>query len=226
MTDLMSIDIEQRLTQLEAENRALKAELADIRQNGIRKVIPAPPIEPAVKISSPVTPIAVDLPDGKQIAALIDLCRREFPAWCDSEGYCFGRRGSVSKEENDFEYTIQFAAAIRAISHMRVLDAPDLKRYVSTHVDAAYATLRAIGKPAHELRGSPFLMACFCMHIPVSGVGVEGASKSLGLSEHVGKPVDPSVWRAVLQAGKLPAQHAVEKAPYWSPRDLSGYARN
>lgn len=52
--------------------------------------------------------------------------------------------------------------------------------------------LRKIGKPASELRTAPFTLACLVMRVSVSGVGVPGASLSIGFSEYnIGKPVEP-----------------------------------
>jgi hypothetical protein len=197
------------ISELKSQVAELTARIVQLEDRGGRKSIPAPP-EPVTRVITPVAPITVDLPDGKELQQLRDICANTYPAWVDSEGFVFGRRGGVSKEENDMEYLVQFAAAIRAISNMRVLDKPDTKRYVSWHVDTGCTVLRGIGKHVRELRAAPLIMASFVMGVPVSGLGISGASISLGLSEYVGKPVDPSAWRATLKAGRLPPQFAVE----------------
>lgn len=145
-----------------------------------------------------------------ELQALRDLCSREYPKWTESDGYVYGRRGTVSKEENDFEWLLQFGRAILAISNMHVLDKPNAKCVITAHVDDCAAVLRSLGKN-NELRVGPLVMACFVMHVPVSGLGIDGCSISIGLSDFVGRTVDPGAWRATLAAGRLPAQFGVER---------------
>lgn len=85
-------------------------------------------VEPVVMVTHPAAPATTDLPDGKELQALRVICAREYPKWVDSDGFVFGRRGTVSKQENDREWLLQFGRSILAISNMRVLDKPDKTR--------------------------------------------------------------------------------------------------
>lgn len=204
------MDMIEELAALKAQVGALAARVAAIENLGGRKIIPAP-VEPVVMVTHPAAPVTTDLPDGKELQALRAICAREYPKWVDSDGFVFGRRGTVSKQENDLEWLLQFGRSILAISNMRVLDKPDKKRAVVGHVDAATDLLQRIGKPARELRMGPFCMACFVMGVPVSGLGLASCSISLGLSEYTGKPIAPGAWRSILRTCKLPAQFPVER---------------
>jgi hypothetical protein len=195
---------------LKEQIATLQAKVAALEERGGRRVIPPPP-EPATRVFQPVATAAADLPDGKELQALRAICAREHPSWCDSDAYVFGRRGTVTKEENDREWLFQFERAILALSNMKALPKPDTKRTAGFHVDTALDILRSVGKHTSELRTAPFCMACFVMGVPVSGLGIATCSVSLGLSEYVGKPVEPGAWRAVLKAGRLPSQHRVER---------------
>jgi hypothetical protein len=102
---------------------------------------------------------------------------------------------------------------------MRRLDRPDSKRYVSAHIEMGADFLARIGKQ-NELRVGPFMMACFCAgDVPISGVGIDGQSISVGLAEHAGKLANADAWRAVLSSGRLPNQ--VEVRIPMAPRSPS-----
>ena len=209
MTDMISID--DRLAALEADNKALRAEVASLKSMQGRTAIPIPPIERGVTISNPTRPVAADLPDDRELKELREICRREFPAWCDSDGYVWAGRGTVTKEQNDTAWLSMFSSSLLAIANMRRLDKPDKKWATTHHVDTASDVLRRIGRPASELRVAPFTMACFCMNVPVSGVGLMGCSVSIGLSEYVGAPIEPGTWRETLKAGRFPNQFPLER---------------
>jgi hypothetical protein len=170
----------------------LQAKVAELENMQGRKSIPAPR-EPQTTIFHPVAPVVSDLPNDRELQALRDLCRREFPAWCDSDGYYWsGRRVETPKEKNEAAWLSMLASSLLAISQMWMLDKPDKKYFVSHFVDLAGDVLRKIGKPASELRTAPFTLACLVMRVPVSGVGVPGVSVSIGFSEYnIGKPVEP-----------------------------------
>jgi hypothetical protein len=215
MTDLPTIDdrleaLERETATLRAENLALRSKLTELADGGLRRKIPEPR-EPVTRVISPVAQIKADLPPAAELQRLRDICALEYPAWTDSSGYVWAGRLGPDPGACEAEWLKQFSASILAITNMRVLEKPDHKRYVSAHTDAAEAILRSIGKPVSELRGAPFIMAALAMGIPTSGMGIMGSSVSLGLAEHVGKPANPSAWRAVLRAGRLPAQFAVER---------------
>jgi hypothetical protein len=61
-----------------------------------------------------------------------------------------------------------------------------------------------IGRRVRELEIPPLVCACLVMKVPVSGVGVSGASVSLGLSEWTGRAIDPGAWRQTLSALSTP----------------------
>jgi hypothetical protein len=154
-------EITKRLEAIERENAELRAKVAALEGRDGRKSIPAPP-EPAVKISTPApAPVAEDLfPSGKELQLLRDICARELPAFCNSDGYVAGRRGTISKEENDFEFLLQFQRSILGISCLKMLPKPATKYTVSYFVEAARTELRARGKATNELRTAPFAAMC------------------------------------------------------------------
>jgi hypothetical protein len=192
------MDMIEELAALKAQVGALAARVAAIENLGGRKIIPAP-VEPVVMVTHPAAPATTDLPDGKELQALRVICAREYPKWVDSDGFVFGRRGTVSKQENDREWLLQFGRSILAISNMRVLDKPDKTR-PSSAMSTPQLTCFNIGKSARELRMGPFCMACFVMGVPVSGLGLASCAISFGLSEYTGKPIAPGAWRSILRA--------------------------
>ena len=87
---------------------------------------------------------------------------------------------------------------------MRLLDRPDTHKAITSHIDTCADFLARIRK-SNELRIGPF----FVMGVPVSGMGIDCQSISIGLAEHVGKAVSPTAWREILRSGKLPIQFPV-----------------
>lgn len=127
----------------------------------------------------------------------------------------------MDQDANDNEWLHQFGRSILALSAMKKLDKPDMKRTAGLFAQVARDRLRAVGKVTSEIRVSVFVMACFCMDVPVSGLDVPSCSVSLGLSEHdVGKPIDPAAWRAVLINERLPVQHRVERIVEQAPSQV------
>lgn len=201
--------IEDRITALETENKTLKAEIAQLKGLQGRKVIPAPP-EPETNIYRPVEIVRADSPNEKELQALRGICRRQYPKFCDSDDFVWSR--PPDREACEREWIHQFGRSILALSGMKTLEKPDVRRYsVGSHIDIARELLMRVGKRTSEIRASVFCLACFCMNVPVSGVGVPESVISIGLSMKVGKPIAPDAWRSVLTAGKLPRQFAVER---------------
>ena len=89
------MDMIEELAALKAQVGALAARVAAIENLGGRKIIPAP-VEPVVMVTHPAAPVTTDLGDGKELQALRAICAREYPKWVDSDGFGFGRRGTVS----------------------------------------------------------------------------------------------------------------------------------
>jgi hypothetical protein len=147
--DGKSTDAALRLAGL--DDRTLAACIKEIEEHGVRKKIP-PPLEPATTVTQIVAPIVSDLPDGKELQALRAICAREYPRWCDSDGYVIGRRGTVSREENDLEYLVQFSRAILAISNMKALDKPDTKRIAGFHADTSWRKPSGLGSMGQSRR--------------------------------------------------------------------------
>ena len=170
--------IDNRLAALERDNRALRAEIAELKNMQGRKVLPVKQVEQAVTVTSPVTFRADSLPNAAELRFARKICAREYPAWCDSAGFVFGARLGPDKEACEHEWYAQFERDIFAVSNMRVLDKPDTKRLITAHIDACSGFLRSVGEPI-ELRIGPLLMAAFCMGVPVSGPGMTGKAYRL-----------------------------------------------
>lgn len=198
------------ISELKSQIAALQTRLSTLEERGSRKVIPAPS-EPATTVTYTTPPVTLDLPDEAELLELREICRRAFPEWCSSQGFIltFARfYGEDDRRREEAEWLEQFLRAIIAISGMRRLEKPDTRRYLPAIIDMCTDHLRAIGKTG-DLRAGPFVMACFCMGVPVSGVGVAAASISIGLSRDIGAPADPSAWRHTLKARELPQQFPV-----------------
>jgi hypothetical protein len=208
--------LEQRLAALESENKTLRSWLCALEPKPA--LAPKRPVEMQTQVTHPVDVSPIEQPTEAEFRKLKAACMRQYPDWCKAEGFVFQRarlpNGPACRpdvEANNEEWFSQFKLAFLAISNMRRTDKPDLKRHVTAHIDAASALLARIGKKS-ELRLGPFLMAAFCAaDVPIGGVGIEGASISIGLNEYVGKLPCPDAWKTVLSSGKLPAQYPVAR---------------
>lgn len=223
--------IEARLVALErgqavltAENRALRAKLVELgtRAGGPRKGVPgdivdtrAAPrafVEQQSRILHTVPQLSMDLPSDAELRQLRAICAREFPAMCTSDGFVESQRAPPDPEACEEEYLLQFSRSILALSGMRKLPQPNQRIYaVGQHLDHAKTLLRAAGKYTRELRGGPFVMACFVMDVPVSGLNVDGSVLCLGLAvgDGAGQAIPLGAWRETLKLGRLPRQHPV-----------------
>jgi hypothetical protein len=218
MGDMESID--RRLDALEAENRALRAKIVELETHGARKKIPVAPPEPQARVLHPIIEIKPDLPSADELKRLRAICARDYPSFCESKGYVWQGRGERDKDADEAEYLLQLERSLLALSNMRKLPKPDAKRYASTFVDHAQMLLRSLGKYTQELRFAPFAMACFCMGVPISGLGIAQCTPSLGLTcfDGIGVAIDPGAWRSVLKAGRLPIQHRIERIVEMPPQ--------
>jgi hypothetical protein len=217
------MDIEFRLARLEADNKALREKIAQLEHLQGRKVLPAPPAEEVVRVTSPAPVSGFVMPSEENLERLSHIVIAQYPQFGDVSGQGF----YGSKEEREEDFWRQFKAAFLALGASKRLDQPDHKKYLSYHVSAVEGYLRAIGK-SETLRHQPFMCAVLSHgDILHSGIGLHHAGHSIhiGLSQYVGRSAGAS-WRAVLRTKQLLAPSAGEVFEPFSPiQVVNGIAR-
>gem|GEM_PF-3451939 len=171
-------------------------------------MIPAP-VERSVVIATPPPVSTFPMPTAAELSQLIDAVGRRFPALLDTQGPAF----EGTRHERREQYRKQFEGAFLAIGHMKRLERPDTKLYVSAHVQLAESILRSLGRPM-TIRGDPFLAACLAhFDVPISGIGRthEGIVVEIGLNQYTGRPATDQ-WRRILE-GQPPREVAVSGPP-------------
>jgi hypothetical protein len=168
MTDMESID--RRLDLLESENRALRAEIAELRGHP-KPPPPATPIrthrEPQVSITEQ-SPAIYPMPTPDEMTQLIDAVGKRFPALLCTEGAAF----EGTRHERREQWRRQFVASFEAIGCMKRTERPDTKLYLSAHVQIAETILKGFGRPSMTIRNLPFLAAALAhFDVPISGIG-------------------------------------------------------
>jgi hypothetical protein len=190
---------ERRFAKIEAENAAMRAELAEIKARGGRKVLPAPPVEPVVKISHPIAASTFVMPSDAELGSLREIVCTKYPQLGESAGLVW--RGS--REENEIEYFSTFKLAFLALGDMHRIEAPNRKRYVTHWSEEAEIWLRRRRGWAPTLRFGPFVTAVLAHgDIQFSGLFVDAQVLELGLSTYAGHAAS-GAWKKVLATGGL-----------------------
>lgn len=173
-------------------DNAIKSKLIEIESGGVRKRIVPALQEPSVTITRPQPPVTADMPTGKELQRLRDLCHNAYPALTGAYPPVY--QGPDLAERDGFLF--HFESAILALSHMNALAKPDFRHDAMHHLWAVKDVLMRIGRRNSDLQPPPLICACLVMGVPVSG---PPGSASLGLAESLPSgssslPARPSRW--------------------------------
>jgi hypothetical protein len=220
MSDMVSIDNEiaelravvVRVAKIEAENAALRAEVAALKNmQGRRTAIPVHrPVERELTVTTPAPVSTFKMPTLDQLAKLLDIVGRHFPSLLSVDGPAF----EGTSTERHKQYCEQFEGAFLAIGNMKRKDRPDTTVYLSYHIEVAESVLKSFGRPSMTIRGNAFLAACLAhFDVPVSSIGRqhEGIVTEIGLHQYVGRPAGDA-WRRIIE-GAAPREVAVQRPP-------------
>ena len=201
-------DIEKRLAAVEAENVALKAELAAL-QLLLPANKPALPqrAAPQVRVTNPLPRVA--LPNEEQCRQLCEIVFDRYPSLRP-------RRG---EEE---EFAAEFRAAMRFVEHHGRRAAPDHGLGVGWWIDTARVWLSQHAGGNSLVGGNAFVAAIVAAgDVPYSDPGEPGFA--IGL-QHTGGGIEASArWHTVLATRRLldPAPPERPK-PVFSPVSVAG----
>jgi len=153
MGDMITID--DRLAALEAENKELKAEVAQLKPFQGRKVLPEPaPLERGVTIYNPPTSSGFVMPDDEQLKRLGAIVIAKVP-WV-SDVLRPGFWGTDDQRVTD--WMKQYRASFMALGVFKRTEKPNHKVYLSWHISPVETYLRTIHN-FETLRSGPFLAA-------------------------------------------------------------------
>jgi hypothetical protein len=127
------MNIEFQIAKLKSENRELKARLDALEERDGRKVLPAPPVEPAVKVTTPAPVSGFVMPTDDELDRLSTIRYRDVSAvwrrlrsrllWIEGRA----RRGLVAAIQSGVSCARQFQAA-RSTGSQEVLIVPRIRR--------------------------------------------------------------------------------------------------